>query len=216
LGWRAPARGRLGRAKEAFVDTGALADSAPGRVFLAMLARIMESRLRYRYFGPATILEAAGVRGGLRVLEIGCGTGFFTLPAAELLGAEGQLVSVDVLQASVDRVARRVTDAGFTNVRVLRADALATGLEAHSFDLVLLFGVVPAPTLPLDALLVEIRRVLRDEGELAVWPWIPLWLPDVLVRGARFAYIGRRDGVSRFVTRGTPEAYPGLGAIAGR
>ncbi len=59
--------------------------------------------------------------------------------------------------------------AGLKNVEVVRRDALNTELEAASVDLVLLFGVVPYPTLPLGRLLPEMHRVLKADGTLAVW-----------------------------------------------
>ncbi|MBN2098297.1 MAG: hypothetical protein JW753_01725 [Dehalococcoidia bacterium] len=60
-----------------------------GRLFTRMMAAVMESRLRYRFFGPMRILQGAEIRPGQRVLEIGCGTGFFTIPAARLIGDQG-------------------------------------------------------------------------------------------------------------------------------
>ena len=159
-----------------------LANSPVGRRVLRALGAVMESRLRYRFFGPTKTLRGAGPLGGRRVLEIGCGTGFFTLPAAELIGVEGELVAIDVLQESVDHVSQRAEDSRLENVRVLLASALDTGLEGGSFDTVLLFGVIPAPILPLEELLSEVHRVLREDGTLAVWPWVPLWLPDAVVR----------------------------------
>ncbi len=176
-----------------------LASSPVGRRLIRGLGAVMESRLRYRYFGPAKTLRSAGPLEGMRVLEIGCGTGFFTLPAAGLIGGEGKLVAIDVLPESVDHVSRRVKDSRLENVRVLLASALDTGLEGGSFDTVLLFGVIPAPMLPLEVLLTEIHRALREDGTLAVWPWVPLWLPDAVVRSGLFAYTGRDGGVSRFL-----------------
>ena len=172
-----------------------------GRRVLQTLAAVLESRLRYRYFGPAKTLRGAGPLQGRRVLEIGCGTGFFTLPAAELIGGEGELVAIDVLQESVDHVSQRVRDSQLENVRVHMASALDTGLEGGSFDTVLLFGVIPAPMLPLETLLSEVHRLLRVDGTLAVWPRVPIWLPDAVVRSGLFAYTGRDGGVSRFVRR---------------
>jgi ubiquinone/menaquinone biosynthesis C-methylase UbiE len=183
------------------MESRRLIDLRSARSLLPVLGRVMESRVRYRFFGPAQILEGAGPLKGRSVLEIGCGTGFFTLPAAELVGDEGRLVALDVLQELVDHVTRRVEEASLTNVRVLPTNELETGLDGGSIDTVLLFGAIPAPMMPMERLLSEIHRVLRDGGTLAVWPPVPLWLPDAVVRFDLFAYVGKRGGVSRFVPR---------------
>jgi len=42
-------------------------------------------------------------------------------------------------------------------------------LDGASFDTVLLFGVIPSPMLPLNRLLPELHRVLKENGSLAIW-----------------------------------------------
>ena len=158
----------------------------------------MESRLRYRFFGPEHILKGAGLLPGQKVLEVGCGTGYFTVPAARLLGGEGSLVAMDVLSASVEAVGRKVQAAGLKNVRVIQADALDTGLDAAGFDAVLLFGVIPAPMLPMSQLLSELHRVLKPGGALAVWPPVPGWLPGAIQQTGLFTLSSRQNGVHNF------------------
>ena len=156
----------------------------------------MESRLRHWLFDPKKTLRGADVKAGQTVLEVGCGTGFFTLPAAEMIGEAGRLIAMDPLSDFVDRVAQKVRDAGLKNVEVVRRDALNTGLEAASIDLVLLFGVVPYPTLPLDRLLPEMHRVLKAEGTLAVWLFpISFGVPTSILRSGLFTRLGKKNGV---------------------
>jgi ubiquinone/menaquinone biosynthesis C-methylase UbiE len=176
----------------------ALGDSRIGRSCLRALGAAMESRFRYRFFGPMRILQGADVRSGQTVLEVGSGTGFFTVPAAQLIGEQGCLVAMDVLQASVETVTRKVQAAHLNNVRVVQGDALDTRLEATSLDAVLLFGVIPAPMLPLNRLLPEMYRILKPEGNLAVWPPVPVWLPRSILRSGLFTSTGRRNGVFNF------------------
>ncbi len=180
------------------MNTETLARTAVGRVWVRAVAAGMESRLRYRLFGPVGILRAAAVEQGRSVLEIGCGTGYFTIPAGRMLGERGSLVAMDILRESVDEVSRRAGAAGLTNIRVVKGDALKTGQPSGAFDMVLLFGVVPAPMVPLVPLLAEIRRVLKPGGTLSVWPHVPGWLPRSVVKTGAFRFSGRRQGVDRF------------------
>jgi len=59
---------------------------------------------------------------------VGCGTGVFTIPAAELIGDQGCLVVMDALSDYTKRVLKKVQAAGLENVRVVKRDGLDTGL----------------------------------------------------------------------------------------
>jgi len=180
------------------MDTKTIAESTIGKLFIKVLAAGMESRFRYRFFGPTNILAGADILPGQTVLEVGCGTGYFTLPAARIIGEQGCLVAMDVVPDSVELVSKKVRTANLKNVRVIKGDALDTGLNAESFHTVLLFGVIPAPMLPLTRLLAEMHRILKVEGSLAVWPPIPGWLPDSIVKSGLFTFTSKRNGVHNF------------------
>ncbi len=140
----------------------------------------------------------AKVSAGHTVLEVGCGTGYFTVPLANLIGDQGCLVAIDVLPQSVELVSRELKTAGLNSARVIKADAMDTCFEAGSFDVALLFGVIPAPMLPLNRLLQEMHRVLKADGSMAVWPPIPGWLPQSIIRSGLFTLFGKLNGVHRF------------------
>ena len=103
---------------------------------------------------------------------------------------------MDVLSDYVERVSKKVQAAELKNVRVVRRDAMDTGLDTESIDTVLLFSVIPSPTLPLNRFLPEMHRVLKPEGTLAVttFPWV---LRSIR-RSGLFAFISKRNGVSNF------------------
>ncbi|MEW5717527.1 MAG: methyltransferase domain-containing protein, partial [Chloroflexota bacterium] len=104
------------------MNTAALGNTKIGQIFIRTMALIMESRFRYKFFGPTKILQGAGIRPGLKVLEIGCGTGFFTLTAGRMLGDQGNLIAMDMLPISVETVAKKVQAANLTNVHVIQGD----------------------------------------------------------------------------------------------
>jgi ubiquinone/menaquinone biosynthesis C-methylase UbiE len=178
------------------MNTEAIANSKIGQLFIRTIAAVMESRLRYRFFGPVKILRGTDIHAGQTVLELGCGTGFFTMTAAQLIGDRGCLVAMDVLKVSVEEVSRKVQAAGLKNVRVVKGDALNTKLDAESMDVVLLFGVLPAPMLPLDRLLPEMHRILKPGGIMAVWP--TSWVPSAIPRSGLFTFACKRNGVFNF------------------
>jgi ubiquinone/menaquinone biosynthesis C-methylase UbiE len=180
------------------MNTETLAQTGFGKIFVKLLAAGMESKFRYRYFPPLNILKGADIEPDQSVLEIGCGTGFFTIPAAKLIGDQGSLTAMDVLQDSVDFVSGKVKEAGLKNVRVIKGNALDTHLDSQSFHTVLLFGVIPAPMIPLNLLLIELHRVLKEGGCLAVWPNIPGWLPQAVLKSGLFTFLGKRNGVNNF------------------
>lgn len=167
-----------------------------GRPVLRLLGAAMESRFRYRFFPPTRILKGADIRPGQNVLEVGCGTGFFTVAAARLIGDLGCLVAMDVVPASVKMVSERVETIGLENVRVVEGDAMNTALSDESMDAVLLFGVIPAPMLPLKRLLPEMHRILKPDGTMAVWP--SSWVRHSIVQSRLFTYAGKRNGVWNF------------------
>ena len=180
------------------MDTETLVKTKTGKMFAKVLAAGMESRFRYRFFGPENILKGADFLPGQTVLEVGCGTGYFTITAARLIGDQGHLVAMDVVPESVELVSKKVQAANLKNVRVIKGDARDTGLDAESFHTILLFGVIPAPMLPLDRLLPEMYRVLKPEGTLAVWPPVPGWLPRVILKSGLFSLSSKRNGVHNF------------------
>ena len=172
------------------------ANTKIGRLVIRIIARLMESRLRYRFFGPERIVGGADLQPGMTVLELGCGTGFFTPTIARAIGERGTLIAMDVLPESVEAVSEKVRALGLENVRVIQGDALDTRLDDESIDAVLLFGVIPAPMVPLDRLLPEMGRVLKPGGVLAVWP--ASWMRRSIPRSGLFSFAGKRYGVIHF------------------
>jgi demethylmenaquinone methyltransferase/2-methoxy-6-polyprenyl-1,4-benzoquinol methylase len=162
---------------------------------------MMGSRLRQWLSDPVKTLRGADVKIGQTVLEVGCGTGFFTIPAAQLIGDQGCLVAMDVSSGFIEQVSKKVQRADLKNVRIVKRDALDTGLDTASIDKVLLFGVIPFPLLPLNRLLPEMHRVLKPGGTLVVWlfpPVVHFWVPKAILRSGLFTYMIKRNGVFNY------------------
>jgi ubiquinone/menaquinone biosynthesis C-methylase UbiE len=168
------------------------------RLMHPFMSYVMDSPLRRRLNDPVKTLTGAGVQQGQKVLEVGCGTGYFTTSAAKLVGDSGLVYAIDVYPPAIECVSKKIGDAYVTNVRLINADAMDSGLPGSSFDLILLLGVIPAPVLPLDRLLPEMHRLLKPKGALAVWTFFPWWSPASVTRSGLFTYTGTDNKVCNF------------------
>jgi SAM-dependent methyltransferase len=104
---------------------------------------------------------------GERVLEIGPGTGYYSLDIARWLEPDGTLELFDIQQEFLDHTMRRAVEAGLTNVEATLGDATSLPHADDSVDAVVLtavLGEIPDQ----DAALREIARVLKPGGRLVV------------------------------------------------
>ncbi|MDE0467319.1 MAG: methyltransferase domain-containing protein [Candidatus Poribacteria bacterium] len=88
-----------------------------------------------RIYGESTqrLCKRAGIREGMRVLEIGSGAGDVALMLAELVGQEGRVVGVDVNPVILETARQRATEAGIRNVEFIAGDARTLAF-ADKFD----------------------------------------------------------------------------------
>ncbi len=119
------------------------------------------------------LLRRSAVKAGERALEIGCGTGAFTLPLAEAVGERGEVVGADISKAMLEGARKRLAESGRRNVRLIEADAQTHGFEPGRFDLIASrFGVMffsdPA------AAFANLRPAARPGGRLCFACWGPL------------------------------------------
>jgi ubiquinone/menaquinone biosynthesis C-methylase UbiE len=116
---------------------------------------------------PYRVLAAAGLEKGQKVLEVGCGPGFFTIPAAKIVGKEGGVCALDINPFAVERVQQKIKRKRVTNVETLLIDAARTDLPDESFDLAFLFGFARHIG-QIEKMWVELHRVLKPKGILSV------------------------------------------------
>jgi SAM-dependent methyltransferase len=83
-----------------------------------------------------SLLEAVGIRQGSRALDVGCGPIGILALLADAVGPTGQVVGLERERRFAEMARAEVAQLGLGNVSVVEGDALSSGLERESFDLV--------------------------------------------------------------------------------
>jgi len=116
-------------------------------------------RLLNEIYGPGSqaLLRQAGLVQGMRVVEIGCGSGNMTQWLAAQVGPSGSVVALDISEAQVEQARRLAEATGASNATFKVADVYVPGLPQGSFDLAHCRLVLMHLTRPVEAL-----RAIRD------------------------------------------------------
>jgi len=159
----------------------------------AIIGFALDSDLRRRAQPPAPIIERSGFAPGMRVLEVGCGSGAYTTHVARAVGEAGTVATLDIqprMSAQLARKLRRPEHRDLRNVRLHEGDAYALPFAQDAFDLVYL--ITALPEIPdQQRALREVRRVLKPGGILAVTEFLPD--PDYPMPGTTL-HRGQRAG----------------------
>ena len=129
----------------------------------------LDSDERKSYLDARAILRASGVRAGMRFADIGSGTGFFALPAAELVGPSGHVDAVDLSPVMLEDLEAKLGRTTVQNVTAVLSTEDRIPLADRSVDVVFLACVLHELAGP--ATLLECRRIVRPQGRLTDIDW---------------------------------------------
>ena len=130
------------------------------------------SRVWDRTFVPATddirrhLLDAARLRPGERVLDVGTGTGAAALLAARRVGKTGHVLGIDMSPGMLAKARAKASRSGLANVTFRRMDGAKLRLPKESFDVILSSFGTPEGLYDGEAVFRDWLRVLRPGGRL--------------------------------------------------
>ena len=141
----------------------------------AFIGRFLDSSVRRWVQPPDKIIERSGIKPGMTVVDLGCGSGAFTTFVARVIGEQGKVYAVDIQPAMLQQLECKLAKAenqGIKNIELRQASAYGLPFEENSIDLVYMITVLPE--IPdRGRALREIKRVLKPDGVLAVTEFLP-------------------------------------------
>ena len=123
---------------------------------------------RYQELKPDVLLQRLGIAPGSTILDLGCGNGFFTFPAAVAMG-EGMVIAADMSEPMLSLLRQRNTP---DNIQILQVEEVKMDIEDKSVDAAVLIALYHEFKSPHDNL-VEIKRTLKPQGKVLILDWDP-------------------------------------------
>jgi CAAX protease family protein len=140
--------------------------------FPHQMSFILELPLRRLLISPSQLADRLHLKADSRVLEVGCGSGVFSVEVARRV-PDGHLELFDLQAEMLERARRKIQAAGLGKVvGYTQGDARRLAFARGSFDvafLVAVLGEVPEPHKCLSAL----HRILRPDGLLSITEHLP-------------------------------------------
>ena len=144
----------------------------PAPVFIGWF---LDSDLRRWVQPPDKLIERSGIKQGMTVMDLGCGSGAFTTFVARVVGEQGKVYAVDIQPAMLRQLEGKLARAenqDIKNIELRQASAYELPFEGGSLDLVYMITVLPE--IPdRGRALREIKKVLKPGGILAVTELLP-------------------------------------------
>lgn len=125
-----------------------------------------------KFLNPAEVVAQTGLMQGQTVADLGCGNGFYVLPAAQMIGNTGMVYAVDVMEEKLAATVSIANQFGYKNVRVVQADLAKPlfDIPPNSCDLVIIGNILHELTDQVQ-LLKNVYRILKSPGHVAIVEW---------------------------------------------
>jgi ubiquinone/menaquinone biosynthesis C-methylase UbiE len=141
------------------------------RVFKHTEAHKLEDPQRLQWLPPGTILANLQLSPGLKIADIGAGTGYFAIPLAHAVAPGGHIFAVDLQPEMLDLLRNKLGKADAPkNISLHAGDASLLPLQDHSVDLVF-FANIWHEIANLDSAIREASRVAVPNGKIAILDW---------------------------------------------
>jgi len=130
----------------------------------------LDEATRRKWYNPEGILKDAGLHAGMVFMDIGCGEGFFTLLAAQVVSETGIVYAVDTDAEAIERLKTKAAEKRLANIRVKIGAAEETVFCAACADVVFYSMVLHDFNDPVKVL-QNAKKMLKPSGILANLDW---------------------------------------------
>ena len=116
---------------------------------------------------PLEVIQALNLKQGVTVVDLGCGSGYFSLKLSDAVGPNGKVIAEDIRRLSLAFLWMRTVRKGKHNISVLLGDVDDPHLPPNSVDAVLISNTYHEFTAP-GAIMDHVRQSLVPGGRIVI------------------------------------------------
>jgi ubiquinone/menaquinone biosynthesis C-methylase UbiE len=125
---------------------------------------------RRNWQNPEAILTAIGLKPGFTFIDVGCGEGFFAIPASKIVGRKGRVCALDLDVHAIEELKKKAAGEGLENLTAAVGGAEDTVFCEACADIVF-FGIVLHDFNAPARVLVNAKTMLKPAGRLVDLDW---------------------------------------------
>lgn len=125
------------------------------------------------FINPGAVISQLEIKEGMKVADLGCGHGYFSIPLAKMVGETGRVFAVDVLEDSLANVKSKAESEGLRNIETIHANLEkenGSGLPNAECDFVVLANIL-YQSQKKPEIIKEAVRILKSRGKLVIVDW---------------------------------------------
>ena len=130
----------------------------------------LEGEERKSFYDIHELILWMGISKGMIIADIGCGTGYCTVPLAALTGDKGRVIACDISREMLDVLKEKIEKWDIGNIAVELSQENSLPLADDSVDFVILSMLLHEIESPAE-FLSEIKRVMKQGGRIGIVDW---------------------------------------------
>lgn len=130
----------------------------------------LDTSERRKMLPPDETLHKFGLSQGDIVADVGCGIGYFSLPASTIVGLTGKVLAMDISDEMLEQVREKAHQFGAVNIETIKIEEQDFLLADGSVDVEIVFFVLHEAQ-EAHQFIFELNRILKPGGKLALIDW---------------------------------------------
>lgn len=130
----------------------------------------LDSEKRRKDLPPEKTLKTLLLEEDNYIADIGCGIGYFSIPASKIVGEHGKVFSIDISDEMLEELSKRIKEQNIKNIEIVKGEESNSKVLDNSFDYLFLSNVVHEVENRNEFLKFYLNKLKKD-GRIAIIEW---------------------------------------------